>query len=151
MTLLSRHVHPPLDRRRFLKGAGVAAVAGAVGPLAVAGSAGASSTHRSPLADVSPPKPIPGGLELPDGSVIHVWAPGPANLTLPFTGGVLGGEDVEPSSITDFDGFSAVAFHVGSAVGNNGVTYNLETDMRAFAGRYVGEDGHVHQGTFGFV
>ena len=44
-----------------------------------------------------------------------------------------------------------MAFHVGSALGSDGVTYGLETDMRAFAGRYVGVDGEVHEGAFGFV
>ena len=145
-----RHAQPLLDRRRFLKGAGLAATAGAIGgPLIGTSSAGASV--RTALASVTPPRPIPGGIELPDGSTIHVWAPGPPDVTLPFTGATLGGEDVEPSTITDFEGFSAVAFHVGSVGGSDGVIYDLETDMRAFSGRYVGEDGEVHEGTFGFV
>jgi hypothetical protein len=146
-----RHAHPGLDRRTLLKGAGLTAVAGALAPLAGAGPAGASGRHKTSLASVVPPRPIPGGIELPDGSVIHVWAPGSPEVTLPFTGSTLGGEDVEPSTITDFDGFSAVAFHVGSARSGDGTMYDLETDMRAFAGRYVGEDGEVHEGSFGFV
>jgi len=34
-------------------------------------------------------------------------------VTLPFTGATLQGLDVEPTTIRDFKGFSAVAFHVG--------------------------------------
>ena len=47
--------------------------------------------------------------------------------------------------------FAAVAFHVGQARGSDGVIYNLETDMRAFEGEFVAEDGSRRHGTFGFV
>jgi hypothetical protein len=147
---LHRHAHPSLDRRTFLKGASVTAVAGAAAPLLGMAPAGASEARSGSRAAVLP-TPIPGGIDLGDGNVIHVWAPGPTSVTLPFTGGTLGGEDVEPATITDFEGVSAVAFHVGTAKGSNGVTYNLETDMRAYKGRYVGVDGEVHEGSFGFV
>ncbi len=96
------------------------------------------------------PRPIPGGQEIAPGVVIHIFGPGDPSVTLPFSGGVLGGFDVEPGSITDFDGSSAVAYHVGSARGSDGVTYNLETDMRAFEGDYL-VDGVVHHGSFVFV
>jgi hypothetical protein len=82
--------------------------------------------------------------------VIHTFAPGDPAITLPFTGFTLGGFDVEPGTITDFNGSSAVAFHVGSAVGNDGRTYNLETDLRAFEGDYV-VAGETHRGAFAFV
>jgi hypothetical protein len=49
----------------------------------------------------------------------------------------LQGFDVEPSTLTDFNGSSAVAFHVGSARASDGLTYNLETDIRAFEGEYI--------------
>jgi hypothetical protein len=62
----------------------------------------------------------------------------------------LAGFDVEPGTITDFQGSSAVAFHVGSAQGSDGRTYNLETDLRAFDGDYV-VDGVVHHGSFALV
>jgi hypothetical protein len=84
------------------------------------------------------------------GVVIHTFAPGDPAITLPFTGLTLGGFDVEPGTITDFNGSSAVAFHVGSAVGNDGTTYNLETDLRAFEGDFV-VDGQTHRGAFAFV
>ena len=64
--------------------------------------------------------------------------PGPTDVTLPFTGGQLQGLDVEPTTIRDFNGFSAVAFHVGTATGSDGTRYDLETDMRAFR-------GHLHR------
>jgi hypothetical protein len=47
------------------------------------------------------------------------------------------GFDVDPSSIPTFRGFSALASHAGTAIGSDGVTYNLETDIRVYAGTYV--------------
>ena len=82
--------------------------------------------------------------------MIHTFAPGDPSVTLPFTGSVLGGFDVEPGTIADFNGASAVAYHVGTARGSDGRTYNLETDLRAFEGDYV-VDGRVHRGAFAFV
>jgi hypothetical protein len=83
--------------------------------------------------------PDRGGIELPDGTVIHVFAPGPPDITLPFTGIQLMGRDVEPSVLTDYKGFTALAFHVGTATGSDGRQYNLETDMRAMEGTYIAE------------
>jgi hypothetical protein len=39
----------------------------------------------------------------------------------------------------------------GTATGSDGATYNLETDMRAFKGKYVGADGKRHFGSFAFI
>jgi hypothetical protein len=97
------------------------------------------------------PKPIPGGIELPDGTVIHVFAAGPPDVTLPFTGIQLMGRDVEPSVITDYKGVTALAFHVGTATGSDGRTYNLETDMRAMEGTYIAEDGSRQRGLFALI
>ncbi len=93
------------------------------------------------------PQPIPGGLA-PD---LHVFAPGPPEITLPFSGAQLQGLDVEPSVFTDYAGFTALAFHAGTATGSDGKRYNLETDMRAYRGRYVAADGTTRRGSFGFV
>jgi hypothetical protein len=71
-------------------------------------------------------------------------------VTLPFTGITLQGLDTEPATITDFNGTSAVAYHVGSARGDDGKTYNLETDIRAFEGDYV-VDGVMRHGAFALV
>ena len=138
----------PLDRRRFvLTAAGtVGSVASLAWPRATDAAVSPSSTkHR-----VQVPSPIPGGIELAPGVVIHVWGPGDPTVTLPFTGITLGGLDVEPTTITNFNGSTAVAFHVGSVRASDGRTYNLETDIRAFDGQYV-VDGAVHRGSFALV
>ena len=96
-------------------------------------------------------EPIPGGIELGPGQVFHVWAPGPAEITLPFTGVTLQGVDVESTTIRDFSGFSAVAFHVGTATANDGTRFDLETDVRAFQGTYIDRTGRRRFGTFGFI
>jgi hypothetical protein len=70
---------------------------------------------------------------------------------LPFSGAIPQGLDVEPTTIKDFDGFSAVAYHVGAAKGRDGSQYDLETDVRAFQGTYIDGTGSRHFGTFGFV
>jgi hypothetical protein len=138
----------PVDRRTILRYGAVTAAAAAVSPMLPA-PAGSASAHRTP--DIVPaPRPIPGGLPLPDGSLIHVFAPGPLGVTLPFTGVQLQGLDVEPSVITDYSGFTALAFHVGTATDGDGTAYNLETDIRVMDGSYVAADGS-RGGVFGFV
>jgi hypothetical protein len=138
-----------LDRRRFvLKAAGTVASAGAAGlvwPSPITAASNPSSRRVSPA-----PNPIPGGIELGPGLLIHVWGPGDPAVTLPFSGITLQGFDVEPSTITDFNGSTAVAFHVGEIQASDGRTYNLETDIRAFDGEYVA-DGAVRHGSFALV
>jgi hypothetical protein len=138
-----------VDRRRFLRAAGTATGAG-VASLAwpSAGTAGVQDGARRRIRPA--PNPIPGGLELAPGFVIHVFAPGDPSVTLPFTGIMLQGFDVEPSTITDFNGVSAVAYHAGTARASDGTTYNLETDLRAFQGEYV-VDGEPRRGSFALV
>jgi hypothetical protein len=140
-----------LSRRRFVQTAALAA-AGMGGSLAwpARSAAGHTRNDRSGAATV-PPAPIPGGTPLPGGEVIHVWAPGDPGVTLPFSGQSPMGFDVDPSTITDFRGFAAGAFHAGTATDSDGRTYNLETDMRAFQGTYVGADGNRHSGSFAFI
>jgi hypothetical protein len=62
---------------------------------------------------------------------------------------------VDPSSITDFKGQVGVAQVQGTGTARNpdGSTETLlfDTDMRFMKGTYVGQDGAVHGGTFGFV
>jgi hypothetical protein len=136
-----------LSRRNVLRYGVATGAAAAAGPALLAAPAHADGgTHVQ-----AAPKPIPGGLTLPGGIVIHVFPPGPTTVTLPFTGVQLAGLDVDPSVITDFTGFSAVAFHVGSATGSDGKRYNLETDMRVMEGTYVAADGTRADGLFGFV
>lgn len=65
------------------------------------------------------------------------------------------GPHVDPSSIGDFNGFVGVADvqGTGTATNPNGSTETLlfDTDMRFMSGVYVGVDGAVHKGTFGFI
>jgi hypothetical protein len=134
-------------RRAVVRGAAGAA-AGLASAAAVPWSAVArGERHRVPV----PPSPIPGGIPIGPGQTIHVWAPGPPDVTLPFTGVTLQGLDVEPTTIRDFKGFAAVAFHVGTAVAGDGTRLNFETDVRAFEGAYVDSTGTRRFGTFAFV
>jgi hypothetical protein len=135
-----------------------AAIRGAAG--VAAGFAGAATRPQGALAHDHdhghgrlpiPPEPIPGGIPISDTQVIHVWTPGPSDVTLPFSGAQLQGPDVEPTTIRDFNGFSAVAFHVGTATGSDGTRYDLETDLRTFRGTYIDRTGHRRFGTFGFI
>jgi len=65
------------------------------------------------------------------------------------------GPGIDPSSIGDFNGFVGVADVQGTGTATNpdGSTETLlfDTDMRFMSGVYVGQDGAVHKGTFGFV
>src|SRR5262245_14087005 len=87
------------------------------------------------------PVPIPGGLI---GGLIHVWAPGPPELGLQ-------GLDVEPNSITNFNGFTAIAFLLGPATGSDGETYDQFHDMRVMRGTFVDSEGKRQHGTFVFI
>ena len=62
---------------------------------------------------------------------------------------------MDPSSITDFNGFVGVAQvqGTGSARNPDGSIEQLlyDTDMRFMSGVYVGQDGVVYKGAFGFV
>ena len=140
-----------IDRRRFVIGA-VGAVATACVVGALDGEVVAADSGRGRRGVPPPPMPIPGGQPVPVTGIdtIHVWGPGPTSITLPYSGGALQGLDFEPSTITDFRGSSALAYHVGTARGNDGQQYNLETDMRAFEGDYV-VDGEEHHGAFALV
>ncbi len=65
------------------------------------------------------------------------------------------GPGADASSIADFNGFVGVADvqGTGTATYADGSTEQLlfDTDMRLMSGIYVGVDGAVHKGTFGFV
>jgi hypothetical protein len=142
---------PTLDRRKLVLGAaGSLAGAGLTRSLVWPGPALASGDDDDDDA-LPAPKPIPGGLNVPGVGVIHIFLPGPENVTLPFSGLALQGLNIEPSTITDFRGVTALAYLVGSARGRDGKTYNLEADIRAFDGRYVGADGERHRATFALI
>lgn len=130
-------------RRSFLLGTAGALTAGLSASLPRPAIGG---PHTTPL---PAPKPIPGGLDLPP--LIHIFIPGPETITLPFTAVTLQGLHVEPSTITDFRGVTALAYIVGTATGSDGKRYDLETDVRVFEGEYVGEDGSQRAGTFALM
>jgi hypothetical protein len=144
------HGASTISRRRFVQVAATAA-AGVTGATLARPAPSAAACAGQEHQVIAAPKPIPGGVVLPDGTQIHVWPAGDPTVTLPFTGGTLRGFDVDPSTITDFRGFSAIAYHVGSAIGSDGATYNLETHMTALQGTYVAADGTRRFGTFSFI
>jgi hypothetical protein len=65
------------------------------------------------------------------------------------------GPGIDPSSIGDFNGLVGVADVQGTGTGTNPdgsrETLLFDTDMRFMSGTYVGLDGSVHKGAFGFV
>jgi hypothetical protein len=138
----------------MLGAAGAVASAGLVQTIAWAAPAGAdqgdNENGRGRRGTGTAPNPIPGGFEVAPGVVLHVFGPGDPGVTLPVSGLPLGGFDVEPTTITDFRGSCALAYHFGTARGSDGKTYDLETDMRAFEGEFV-VDGVHHEGAFAFV
>ena len=130
-----------LSRRRLLQtAAGVSLALGA----------GAHRTGRVQAQAASAgPKPIPGGIDLGDGDLIHVY-----NYSQGF----------EPATITDFRGFVGIHHLRGEGTvtmggGGDGIAtpaatgdrLSYDTDMRFMQGTYVGEDGQEHEGTFGFI
>ena len=150
------HTHgwePGISRRRFIHTAAAGATALAFGS-GLSSRALAQDDHNRHGEPLPEPKPIPGGTDLsglglkPPYDFIHEFLPGPKDVVLPFTGVQLEGLNVEPSTITDFKGATALAYHVGKAKGSDGKTYNLETDFRVMKGRYVSVEGTRRQGTF---
>jgi hypothetical protein len=57
----------------------------------------------------------------------------------------------EMSTITDLHGVVGGSEIRGTARGSDGSKYDFDTDMRFMHGTYIGLDGKVHKGTFGFV
>ena len=95
-----------------------------------------ASPLRVRAQDGSEPVPIPGGF--------HFFSPGPPRLGYR-------GLDVEPSTITNFQGDVALAYLTGSARSADGHDFRLTADMRVFSGEYVAADGVSRRGAFGFV
>ena len=147
------HALPDLNRRRFLTGVGVAAAAGAVSPMLLASPAQASHNNRSKPWPADPlPEPIPGSVPSGDPNVgdIHWWLPGPVGAVTPIIGLEAFGLDVDPSLMTDFEGFQAFAVVSGTTTRSDGSTHPTEFDVRVFQGNYVAADGKTYYGTFGF-
>jgi hypothetical protein len=123
------HRHVP-SRRQFLTvGAGMGA-AGFLGAQ-VFGAGPALAARRA-----GEPRHIPGGIQPfgPGTEVFHVFFPG--------TG--------EPSTITDFNGFTGVGHITGTGTGANaGLTFDV--DNRFMTGEYIAVDGRHFNATFGFL
>jgi hypothetical protein len=135
-----------IGRRRLLAGGGAAAVVGSVGTVGLANPEAAMELLRVKPA----PSPIPGGIEVPPLGFIHAFVPGPEGSSTPFAGIPGMGLDVEPSTITNFEGFTVFAVLSGQAEGSDGKTYNVEFDVRVMQGEYIAEDRSRQRGTFGF-
>ena len=151
--------HEHTSRRRFIKGLGVAAAAGAagtaLGPAAPAMASGGGSsvfprqpapkpiTQTIPTAEpgFDPPKPF---------DVIHWLLPGPDGATTQILNLPAFGLDVDPSTIGDFKGFVTYAVLAGKGRDAEGTKYDVELDVRVMKGRYIAEDGKKRRGTFGF-
>ena len=126
--------HGSLSRRRFLGGA-AGAVGAALGASII--DPAQAFAHDDPTDPT--PKPIPGGFNI-GGQIFHVFGFGPGE---------------EPSTITDFKGFTGVTDVQGTGTATypdgSSETLLFDTDMRFMKGIYVAVDGAVHRGTFGFV
>jgi len=127
-----RHARHRVDRRAFLGGA-------------LVGGAVLGSSVLSPAAALRPSR--------------RDATPKPTTNKISFNGvnfSVTGfGPGMDPSAITDFNGFVGVADVQGTGTATNpdGSTETLlfDTDMRFMSGTYVGQDNAVHKGVFGFV
>jgi hypothetical protein len=87
---------PSVDRKRFLLG-----TAGALTGVGLAGAGAATASAATAGAKLAAaPNPIPGGIDTggPPFDTIHVYLPGPGSITLPFSGIVPMGLDVEPTT-----------------------------------------------------
>jgi len=130
----TRHARHLLSRRAF-----IGTSAGAAGALV-----GASSLLR-PVSGLAA-KPF-NAAPRPTANVLSL---GGLDFHLTFFGA-----GIDPSSIGDFNGFVGVAEVQGTGTATNpdGSTETLlfDTDMRFMKGVYVGLDGRVHKGVFGFV
>jgi hypothetical protein len=111
---------------------------GVLGGIAGVGLLDPTSVFGRPTGDA---RPIPGGFDqnfniVPTDASLHILPPG-----IGF----------EMSTITDFNGIIGGSETRGTARGSDGTRYSFDTDMRFMRGVYVGLDGRVHNGSFGFI
>jgi len=130
----SHHARHQLSRRAFVGGAVATAAGASLGSGLLWPSAGSAAALSGRA-----PKPTTNAVTI-------------NGLTFHFTSF---GRGMDPSSITDFKGLVGVADVRGKGTARhpNGRVETLlfDTDMRFMKGVYVGQDGAVHRGTFGFV
>lgn len=134
------------SRRAFLGTAGAALGVGLLSPSSV--YAHRDDDDRQHGEDAQP-NAIPGGVApfAPFGVFIHH---NPLNPLKPL--------DLinDPSQITDFDGFVGLTHIRGGGTGTNTLTgvsapMAYQADMGFSKGKFIGTDGHRHEGTFAFV
>ena len=135
-----RYDAPAVSRRRFIRTA--------VGATALVLGSGArlATPDAVSAADVVMPRPIPGGTQLPYTFIHHY----------PLTAATTFENFKDPSQIYDFDGIVSL-----NRVRGMGTATDTRTGVRArrafqadtgfMQGTYVGEDGQVHMGSFGFI
>ncbi|MBV7333127.1 twin-arginine translocation signal domain-containing protein [Chloroflexi bacterium TSY] len=160
----SRQVLRQINRRQLLVGAGATTVAGSLATMGLTQQASAQElltlpsdlrreaggweavSHRHPVPPA--PLPIPGGIDAPPVGFIHWFLPGPEDAETPFLKIPGFGLNVEPSTLTNFKGYTAFAVVSGRAKGSDGKDYDVEFDVRAMKGEYIVADGSKHTGTF---
>jgi hypothetical protein len=152
-------LHSHMSRRSLLTGVGAAAVAGLHASPVGAPRVEAATPAVDPFPGKPAPRPIPHLINASEGlpqpfpdpfNFIHWLLPGPAGAATPILQLPAFGLDVDPSTITDFDGFVAYAVVAGNAQDADGNPLDVEFDVRVMEGTYVGSDGQQHHGTFGF-
>jgi hypothetical protein len=130
----SHHARHMPSRRAFIGGAAAAAAGASLGSGLLWPAAGSAATRSNRA-----PKPTTNAVTI-NGVTFHLTS---------F------GRGMDPSSITDFKGLVGVADVRGKGIARNPdgsvETLLFDTDMRFMKGVYVGQDGAVHRGTFGFV
>ena len=130
--IVSHHARHLVSRRSF-----IGSVAGVAGAAVGGGLFPVNALAKKPFN--ATPKPTANTIAL-GGVTFHLTFFGPG---------------MDASSIGDFNGFVGVADVQGTGTATNpdGSTETLlfDTDMRFMSGVYVGVDGAVHKGSFGFV
>jgi len=116
-----------VSRRKFLGTAAAASGVAVTDTLWMPGLAKAAAPRAGTTS------PIPGTVA--PGAAFHIKLPGAG---------------AEPSAITDFNGFVAIADIEGTGTGTgSGLTFGA--DLRFMTGTFKGSDNRIHRGTFGFI
>ena len=131
--VIAREVSARISRARFLRRGAIA-----VGAMSGLGLLDSGMAYGRATGE---PRPIPGGFDenfnpVSSDPLVHVLPP-----SVGF----------EMATVTDFNGVIGAAELQGTASGSDGSAYTFDSDMRFMQGAYVGLDGRVYEGAFGFV